>query len=328
MFRHDVPSERLVFLLGAPRSGTSWMGKIFDSHPDVIYRHEPDLIATDSILPSMCLGDDAELHKGRASRYIEQLTQTATVKTVGSPPLFRKRNQSRVALTARKGAVLLFQVALQLGATRQWARNARIPDFLPGSAQPSRIVIKSISALGRVRLFANAAPEARIALIVRDPRAQVASVLRGISLSKFDNEASVDTILLVPQSKRYGLTKEQLSAMTIEEKLTWNWVIMYEKALADLAAVRHGRIVRYDDFVKDPLAHAREILDFAGLSWNQQTEDFILESTRGKGKDRYYGVFKDPNEAANSWRQELNDDQKRRIRAIVEVTPLASFLQE
>ncbi len=32
---------RVVSLHGAPRSGTSWLGKIFDSHPDVAYRFQP-----------------------------------------------------------------------------------------------------------------------------------------------------------------------------------------------------------------------------------------------------------------------------------------------
>lgn len=36
-----MPAFRLVSLHGAPRSGTSWLGKIFDSHPDVAYRFQP-----------------------------------------------------------------------------------------------------------------------------------------------------------------------------------------------------------------------------------------------------------------------------------------------
>ena len=31
-----------VMLVGSPRSGTTWMAKIIDSHPQVLYRHEPD----------------------------------------------------------------------------------------------------------------------------------------------------------------------------------------------------------------------------------------------------------------------------------------------
>ncbi|MEZ4771117.1 MAG: sulfotransferase [Caldilineales bacterium] len=32
---------RVVSIHGVPRSGTSWLGQIFDSHPDVAYRHQP-----------------------------------------------------------------------------------------------------------------------------------------------------------------------------------------------------------------------------------------------------------------------------------------------
>jgi len=32
---------RVISIHGAPRSGTSWLGKIFDSHPDVAYRFQP-----------------------------------------------------------------------------------------------------------------------------------------------------------------------------------------------------------------------------------------------------------------------------------------------
>ncbi len=31
-----------ILVVGAPRSGTTWLAKIIDSHPDVLYRHEPD----------------------------------------------------------------------------------------------------------------------------------------------------------------------------------------------------------------------------------------------------------------------------------------------
>src|ERR1700712_3636289 len=31
-----------ILVMGAPRSGTTWLAKIIDSHPDVLYRHEPD----------------------------------------------------------------------------------------------------------------------------------------------------------------------------------------------------------------------------------------------------------------------------------------------
>ena len=36
------PFDRPILALGMPRSGTTWLGKILDSHPQTLYRHEPD----------------------------------------------------------------------------------------------------------------------------------------------------------------------------------------------------------------------------------------------------------------------------------------------
>lgn len=37
----EKPPFRVVSIHGAPRSGTSWLGQIFNSHPDVAYRYQP-----------------------------------------------------------------------------------------------------------------------------------------------------------------------------------------------------------------------------------------------------------------------------------------------
>ena len=34
--------DRPILAIGMPRSGTTWIGKILDSHPRTLYRHEPD----------------------------------------------------------------------------------------------------------------------------------------------------------------------------------------------------------------------------------------------------------------------------------------------
>jgi hypothetical protein len=48
----DALAASAVLVLGSPRSGTTWLAKIFDSHPGVLYRHEPDqLTASEPGLP-------------------------------------------------------------------------------------------------------------------------------------------------------------------------------------------------------------------------------------------------------------------------------------
>src|SRR5580692_7916394 len=90
----DIPSARVVLLLGAPRSGTSWLAKIFDSHPDVLYRHEPDTVVRTWDLPWMCPRDQVDAYVDQARVYVRQLIETATLKTAGSRPMFAKRFES------------------------------------------------------------------------------------------------------------------------------------------------------------------------------------------------------------------------------------------
>lgn len=320
----EITNEKIVLLLGAPRSGTSWIGKIFDSHPDVVYRHEPDLVVGNGDLPWLCSREDADAYRAAAHEYVQRLLQTATLKTNGPLPVFRKHFHGSASWMARLSIVWLLRAAEQAGATRNLARTMPIPDLVGSSTKPLRIVIKSVSSLGRARLIANAVPGARIVLIVRDPRAQVASMLRGISLSMFERQIPVYSVLETPQAKKYGLTMEKLKALSPAEQLAWNWAILNEKALEDLDDIPNTRLLRYEKFIRNPLEQTKEFFDFAGLPWDQQTENFIHSSSIST-RDRYYNVYQTADKAMNRWRSELTEDQQQRILAIVASTSLASL---
>src|SRR5215831_20569040 len=96
--------ENVVLLLGAPRSGTTWLAKILDSHPDVLYRHEPDTVLRNDELPHLCSRDDAGSHRDEARNYLGALFNVRVLKSVGSRPSFRKnyrgplRSRLRTAL--------------------------------------------------------------------------------------------------------------------------------------------------------------------------------------------------------------------------------------
>lgn len=38
----NICNNKILLIFGIPRSGTTWLGKLFDSHPDIVYLHEPD----------------------------------------------------------------------------------------------------------------------------------------------------------------------------------------------------------------------------------------------------------------------------------------------
>ena len=38
--------EEIILIAGTGRSGSTWLGKLFDSSPRVFYKHEPDNVAS------------------------------------------------------------------------------------------------------------------------------------------------------------------------------------------------------------------------------------------------------------------------------------------
>ena len=322
----DIPSERVVLLLGAPRSGTSWLAKIFDSHPDVLYRHEPDTVLRTWDLPWMCPRDQVDSYVDAAQVYLRQLIETATLKTAGSLPMFPKNYQAMPARLARSAIIHALHAADLARISRRLTRSTQIPDFIDPARHPAlRVVIKSVSSRGRARLFADALPGARIIFLVRDAWGQVASMQRGAALGKFEDNIPVAELLETEQAARYGLTEARFASLPMVEQFAWNWAILNEKAIDDLRGLDRVKVLKYQDLCEHPMEQARALLAFAGLAWNGQTEAFLHRSTTYTGPNGYYAVFRDTAAALYHWRQELSEEDQQRINQVVQATSLAAL---
>ena len=325
----DIASNRIVLILGAPRSGTTWLAKIFDSHPDVLYRHEPDTVLRAPDLPWTCERADIPIYLDRARAYLARLIGTATVKTAGSLPMFPKRFETLPARLLRRAIIHGLRVAALSRRGQRLCRNIPVPDLLDLARHSElRVVIKSVGSRGRAGLFAAALPQAKIVFIVRDAWGQVASMRRGVALGKFEDSLPIAELADPPRAARYGLTPARFATLPEGEQLAWNWAILNEKVIDDLGGLDRVKVLRYQDLCEHPQQQARELLDFAGLSWDRQTEAFLRRSTRHVGADRYYSVFRDPEAALYGWRQELSPEDQRRIGAVVRATSLAALCPE
>ena len=310
-------AQGLTFIIGAPRSGTTWLAKVFDSHPKVVYRHEPDLVVTNHHIPLICPEEEFERYLLPMRDYVGRLIATRSLKSLGSLPVFAKAHDNRLTHAARVSVIVGMRL-LQKGMSRSRARRLQVPSFAAHPAAPApHIVIKSIDALGRAGLLAEAMPEARIILLMRNPFGQIASRRVGVALGKFSPFVFPPPLLRTAQAARLSLTHEVIRRSSEIELMAWEWAILNEKAYEELAEHPRVRILRYSDMVEAPQVHARELFAFAGLPWHDACESFIRRSTSYRGPDLYFQVFKDASRPLNKWRTTLTTEEQQKVAAVV-----------
>lgn len=309
----------MIFIFGAPRSGTSWLAKIFDSHPQVLYRHEPDIVLRDTSIPFLCDEDQIEAHLDQARAYIERLLRVRQLKAAGSLPVFPKAYLMAPASWLRQGCIYAVRALEKAAGPGGWPSRIAIPDFVDFAADPSvRMVLKSVGSLGRAKLFATACPTARTIVILRHPCGHVASMLQGARLNKMERNVALSGLAETAPGRRRGLTEAKLAAMSPVEQLTWRWTIVNEMALEGLAGADNAKVLRYEDLCERPDEVSRELFAFADLSWHPQSAAFLGQSTVSSGRERYFSVRRDPLVAANKWRQDLDPEHVRTILEIVQ----------
>ena len=311
-----------ILVFGMPRSGTTWIGKLFDSHPYTLYRHEPDSVRR-LAMPLFPEAEDAPRYRDELERFIALLPRMRSPEVVGKLPLFAKSYQSTFALAAYRASVVAAKVASR--ARRHFPCLYR--PTAEGDEQAS-VVWKSIESSGRLGLCIQALPQARAIHLTRHPCGYVASVMRGHAARRFTGEAPgtddrwlLKLLLATATGKQHGLTVDDLARLPLDERLAWRWVLIQEKILADVAGCERVLTVQYEDVCARPIEMTRRMFTFAGLDWQAQTERFIEASTHGTGTD-YYSVFKNPQASADRWRSELSPPVIERIQQILRESPL------
>lgn len=319
-----------LFIFGMPRSGTTWLAKIFDSHPGTFYLHEPDqAIAETAGLPAYC--DPAQVgdQLSAAQAFLAAMMSVRTPKAAASLPLFAKQYRSLGRARARMGIIAAVKAA-ELVTGGRWCSGLAIPDLIDWTRGPIVPVVKSVRALGQLPLLLGAAPGSRAILIIRNPAGHIASVLRFRGRAAAQDAGIYRDLAATEQARGRGLSEKVLLDLPPLDRLAWRWALANEKALADIRRFRLPvRVIRYEDLCQAPSEVARGLFEFAGLAWRPDTALFTAASTLGGGDGRYYGVFRNPRRSALRWREDLSPADIARIFSITDSTePGALFAEQ
>ena len=316
----------LILLFGMPRSGTTWIGKIFDSHPETLYRHEPDSWGELNSVPLMPDLHDVEACSASVNAFVERLPAQRKTKVSASLPIFSKHDESPVFWKMRRAMLMGIKAASRV------LGEIRTPAFLDGVDSNAVPVWKSIESTARLGLILRCLPQGvRAVHIVRHPCGFVSSVLRGEKQNKFENGKDsedfgmFEQLCAMEQAKRRGLTLAKFRTMRPAQRLAWRWLLVNEKAMEECAGLPGYMPLNYDALCADPIQGARKMFEFSGLDWNSQTEGFLGSSTT-QDNSAYYSIFKSPLKSANKWKNELSESEQTDILEIVrETQPGALF---
>ena len=237
-----------ILLFGMPRSGTTWLGKIFDSHPLVLYRHEPDTWQRLTDVPIVADRATRPTYETRLRAFVDSLPAMRADRVCGKRPLFPKSYATRSAVHRYAVASLLHK-----GLARAGLGSDPPAPPQPADGKDYRLAWKSIESLGRLGLMLESLPDARSVHIVRHPCGYVASVLRGEAAARFDHNAAAadfpiyEMLSRTAPAQRRGLTLDRFRDMPAVERLAWRWVIFNEFAAEDTAGEPRNRVLYYEE---------------------------------------------------------------------------------
>lgn len=312
---------RTILLFGMPRSGTTWLGKVFDSHPRTLYRHEPDSFGTLDAMPLFPEVADAQRYRALVEAFVAALPQTRSARVTGKLPLFPKDYHGMVGFQVRRLLLLAGKAASRL------VGELPVPAMIdPGYRDRAYLVWKSIESLGRLGVIARLLPGCHAVHILRHPCGYVSSVLRGEAQRRLGGDVAasedygiLELLLATGTARAHNLDLQGLRDLHPVERLAWRWVLYNEKAMEDTAGLPGCTQVRYEDLCAQPLEGYRRLFDATELPWDLQTEAFVQRST-GSNSDSYYSVFRDPVLAARSWETQLTAEDIDRVLGITSTT--------
>lgn len=308
--------DTVTLVLGAPRSGTTWLAKILDSHPDVLYRHEPD-----------------EVHRPIAGldprRQIGTWLAERASRAAGKRPFFPKSWMPPSLAVMRNAIAWSLNGAGRLPGVGQAASHLNLPDFLDQHhAQQVHGVIKLVG--WNATSVAHALPQSHSLFILRHPCGQVASVMKGAAQDRFgssgaESEAPLDFDRAALFAAGCGVSEGAFRALPVAAKYAWCWIAFNEPVLDSMGDLPNVRIVLYEDLCSEPERVARELLNFIGLPWHDQTARFIQGSTHhtGRATADYYAVLRSSAATADRWRTTMPQSDQEAVRAVVRHSRLA-----
>lgn len=330
-----------VYLHATWRSGSSFLGELFNQHPGVFYLYEPAWHMWQSLYPG-----DAESLQGALRDLLGSLFRC----DFSALRLYAGDNLTSASLFGWKSNKVICSAPFCLAAARNSSSTAGGRRDKVGLVEPKDceqrcparplrdleaecrrypvVVIKDVRLLDLSSLrplLRDPGLNLRVVQLFRDPRAVHNSRLRSKrSLLRESLQVLRSRLRGVDPAGR-ALQQQQLHRGGADYLLSGSLEVICQAWLRDLLLVRshnpswlrHRYLkLHYEDLVLSPHKELRRLLRFTGLPSLPEMEDFVLNMTRGASysADKPFLVSaRNAREAVSAWRERLSREQVRRV---------------
>ncbi|XP_041959829.1 carbohydrate sulfotransferase 1-like [Alosa sapidissima] len=318
----NLSGKTHVLILAATRSGSSFLGQLFNHHSDVFYLYEP-LNHIQTALNSthanrrMILGASRDLLRGlfrcdlhlledyirpQPEKHItDQLKRRGASKALCSPPVCHVFSPQLVNVTESQCVQKCGSLNLTLASQ--------------SCQQRGHVVIKTVRVpeVSDVRdLLEDPQLNLKVIQLVRDPRGVLAS-----RMMTFPQNYPLMRLWKMKHQKPEGLNLTQ-------EPVCEDYRRSVATALRQPDWLR-GRymLVRYEDLATNTLQKIQEIFKTLGLSFDENIMDWIETNTEGKGDWSpmdAYGTKRHSATNSESWRFKMSFDMVQYVQTLCETT--------
>ncbi|XP_058254002.1 carbohydrate sulfotransferase 6 isoform X2 [Hemibagrus wyckioides] len=305
-----------VLLLSSWRSGSSFMGQVFNKHPSVFYLMEPGWHVW-----GWLQSPAAQRMRMAVRDLIHQIFLCDFSVMDAYMPI--NYNVSNVFMWSHSQALCSPPACPPVSSEHTMPQIPRCTEHCDvsglGRAQVachtySHVVLKEVRFFELESLYPllqDPSIDLRILHLVRDPRA----VLRS-------REQSVEALL---KDSSIVLGRNMLksdSQLLVMQEICRSHIRIYDTAIRKAPDFLRGRykLLRYEDVVRDPLGEVQRMYDFVGLKMTEPLQEWLHQVTHGKGKGTPSDAFKiterNASAVSQAWRTGLDFNKVQLVQEV------------